>query len=43
MIAFHAAPWLGLISADEAVSTGRLGDATRRMFGQVVRSDEVIE
>jgi hypothetical protein len=44
MSAFHATPWLRLISSRRAVSTRRLDDSTRRaVFEQVVRSDEVIE
>ena len=40
MSAFHAAPWLRLISSRRAVSTERLGDPTRRaVFEQVVRSE----
>jgi hypothetical protein len=44
MSAFHAAPWLRLISSRRAVSTRRLDDSARRaVLEQVVRSDEVIE
>ena len=44
MSAFHAAPWLRLISSRRAVSTRRLDDSARRAgFEQVVRSDEVIK
>ena len=44
MSAFHAGPWLRLISSRRAVFTRRLDDSARRAgFEQVVRSDEVIK
>lgn len=44
MSAFHAAPWLRLISSRRSGVHRALGESTRRaMFEQVVRSDEVIE
>jgi hypothetical protein len=44
MSAFHAAPWLRLISSRRMGAYRALGDSTRRtVFEQVVRSDEVIE
>ena len=44
MSAFHAAPWLRLISSRRSGVHRALGDSTRRVaFEQVVRSDEVIE
>jgi hypothetical protein len=44
MSAFHAAPWLRLISSRRSGVHQTLGESTRRaMFERVVSSDEVIE
>jgi hypothetical protein len=44
MSAFHAGPWLRLISSRRSGVHRALGESTRRaVFEQVVRSDEVIE
>jgi hypothetical protein len=44
MSAFHAAPWLRLISSRRSGVHRALSESTRRaVFEQVVRSDEMIE
>jgi len=44
MGAFHAVPWLRLISSRRTGAYRALGDSTRRtVFKPVVRSDDVIE